>query len=185
MAFQRGVRPRSPPFTGSLKYLPQRRSYREKAHWQASGSEASTGITLCSPKRAWKQKFCSRLWRLLAQTPRLEPPPLPRPQPPSMGPTGGMSKAEGAQAFRDWLKRAEDTDDIIVYSDGSQTKSSPAVPGQTGSGFSVHRAGKEITAGAGRITHGEVYDGEIIGAITRQQLERSWGTLEVPRSTKQ
>ncbi|KJZ70081.1 hypothetical protein HIM_10542 [Hirsutella minnesotensis 3608] len=115
---------------------------------------------------AWKQKFCSRLWRLLAQTPRLEPPPpLPRPQPPSMDPTGGMPKAEGAQAFRDWLKRAEDTDEIIVYSDGSQTTSSPAVPGQTGYGFTVHRGGKEITVGAGRITHGEVYDGEIIGAL--------------------
>ncbi|KJZ69782.1 hypothetical protein HIM_10821 [Hirsutella minnesotensis 3608] len=100
------------------------------------------------PRRAWKQKFCSRLWRLLAQTPRLEPPPLPRPQPPSMDPTGGMSKAEGAQAFRDWLKRAEDTDEIIAYSDGLQTKSSPAAPGQTGYGFTVHRGGKEITADA-------------------------------------
>ncbi|KJZ68708.1 hypothetical protein HIM_11899 [Hirsutella minnesotensis 3608] len=133
------------------------------------------------PRRAWKQKFCSRLWRLLAQTPRLEPPPLPRPQPPSMDPTGGMPKAEGAQAFRDWLKRAEDTDDIIVYSDGSQTKSSPAVPGQTGYGFTVHRGGKEITVGAGRITHGEVYDGEIIGALEglKEALKLPAGRIHV------
>ncbi|KJZ68047.1 hypothetical protein HIM_12563 [Hirsutella minnesotensis 3608] len=69
----------------------------------------------------------------------------------------------------------------MVYWDGSQTKSTPETPGQTGYGFSVQRGGEEVTAGAGRIAHGEVYDGDVIGALEglKEALKLPAGRIHV------
>lgn len=98
-----------------------------------------------------------RTGKLLYRAPR--PPLMERIPPQAENPLQTASKEDTAKAFLAWLESVP-KEDLVVYSDGSLSDNAEA-----GYGFTVHRGGKDISGGAGRLGDAEVFDAEARGAL--------------------
>jgi ribonuclease HI len=75
-------------------------------------------------------------------------------------PTEGLDKEKATARFREW-QAALPTDDIIVFTDGSQDEY-----GRTGWGFAIYGGGPDpLKTGYGALARAEVFDAEAVAAL--------------------
>ena len=75
-----------------------------------------------------------------------------------------QSKEDTAKDFRSWLAQAT-AEDIIIYSDGSQSEG-----GAVGWGYAIFAGNPLRLSGHGRLAQAEVFDAEIFGALSGLQI---------------
>jgi ribonuclease HI len=78
-------------------------------------------------------------------------------------PTGGLDKKSAAEALRKWLQ-TRPGDDILIYSDGSETEERGTR--RLGYGYAIFRDGRCVATGKGGVSpSAHVFDAEAIGAF--------------------